>query len=442
MLAIAHKRLGLEAFGFAQVGIAAVEFCIPWIAFGYNQFGSIRLGHLSPGSRAEGALLSNVLTLKWLHSIICAGVLIAVCLALPEYGSYLSLALMGSVILFLAAIELLWYQVGRQRLVGYGLFVLGAKVLSLGLAYLLVDGPEDASTFAILTLSAGGITCLLTFLFYFQGIQWQRPSLDGMRRLFWSSRSFTMVAIYAVAVDRIDLMAVQHFFGFHDAGLYGGLLRLNNVIVQLVWAIGLVFFSEAIIARTTRELDKHVKMSLFGLASLLFPIVTGIWFTEQNIATMIYGPDFNAPYSVLSVLVLGDIGIVWTMVAGQQVLQIKNQIKHLLTAMILGLGTFTGCLWAFGLDNGLVGVAVSQASGKLVTGFTVLIMARRWLLELPGRNLWRPLLPSLIMGVALQVLGGFQWGLAATIFSGASIYMACYLVVNGGYLRRTILKAG
>lgn len=426
ILSLAQKKLGLEAFGFAQVAIALIEFCIPFISFGYNQWGSIELGKVSRGSKEEGEHISNIVMLKVCHSLLIFLTLIGGCLIVDSYHKYLLIIVSLGYVLFFTAIELLWVQIGTQKLTSYGFFTVISKLLALALILMLVHLPEHAILFSVLSLSANAMTCLGTFLYCFKSIRWQKPSFHAMRRIFLNSKSFALITIYAVFIERIDLIAAERFLDPSTVGIYAGILRINNTILQFIWILGLVLFSESITAKSDRDLNNHIKLSIFAFSTLLAPVCFGVWFVDKELVTLIFDEKFAEYASILSLMIIGNIGSVLILVYGQQVLQIKGAVNKMFGSMIIGMLSFILFLSLF--NNSAYAITIAQIISKFIAGIGMIYFAKKWLKSLPLIEAFRPIISASFMATCLYFLPPleFYW----VIIIGAIIYIVSLWLLN------------
>ena len=60
----AQKTLGVPGLGFAQFGITVIEITIPFITFGYNNYGIVKAGQIKDDPEAVGRLIGKIMLMK------------------------------------------------------------------------------------------------------------------------------------------------------------------------------------------------------------------------------------------------------------------------------------------------------------------------------------------------------------------------------------------
>lgn len=431
MLSLAQKRLGLEAFGMSQVAISLIESAVPFVAFGYGQYGSIKFRDIKRKSKEEGALVTDICFLRFFHGICASVCLWIFTLALPSYHIYSSSVLVLSSILFLSAIDLLWVQIATQKMAAFGILSFFSKILTLIFTFFLVVHPEDAFTYSFLSLASSGLICFLTFCYCFSSISWQKPSLTRMKQVFIASKGFSLIAIYVVFIDRVDLFVAQSFLGLEQAGIYSSILRINGTLIQLLSVLGMIFLSETLLSQSKKDLTKWVSLSLHGFLFLLFPLFIGSFFTDKQIAAFIYGADFAAPSYLLSIFIFGDLGNILTIVFGQQILQLHKRSLPVIISMLSATLLFLSLCFLFRTSLDLKQIALIQAMSKLLGAFILFAASRRFIDKLSYKQILRPLVPALIMGGCLFVFLK-ESDLFLKIGLGCCFYLLSYMILNKG----------
>lgn len=227
-LYFAQKRLGVTAFGFAQFGIAVIEMAIPFITFGYNNYGSVLLGQMQGQPQAIKALIGRIVCAKLLHFFLVSSALLAFVFYSPAYHEYFQLILALSFMLFLSATELLWLSIGVQKYAYVSLYSAIGKILSLVLIIFYVHSSADAILFAALVFLANAVVNLGTMGYGLMHFGMAMPQWRDIKDLFKASREFAAIAVLMIFLDRIDMFVVEYLFGDHELGFYAAASRLNH----------------------------------------------------------------------------------------------------------------------------------------------------------------------------------------------------------------------
>ena len=432
VLAIGQRRLVIENLGFALMGVTLLEFCIPFITFGYSQYGSIQWGKLTADSDRR-QLVRDLWALRSLHALVAFLVLMGLCAWSAEYRPYLSLILALSFILVLSAMECAWIQVATQKIAFFGLFNIIAKVASLICIYLWVQTPADATAYAIFVLGMNGLVCLLTIVSCRNWISMGRPHFSLLLPIVNRVKGYAVVAIWMVWMDRVDLLWVNHRFGPHEVGLYAGASRLNQALLQLVWILAWAFFSEAVVTIGKKALSHHLQLATFMVFSLLAPISVGIFFFAPDFLRILVGPAYEPMALPLSLLVVGSIGTAGILLLGQQVLQLRESVGKMFVALAVG-GLVSGLIFVMAPSHwGMTGVAAGQLIGKLAAVSLMLYWGRPFLDRLPWSEMGTCIAPAALMGLGLYFCPQPHWGPRFLLALG--IYGVSFLGMNQRRLR-------
>jgi O-antigen/teichoic acid export membrane protein len=432
ILSIGQRRLGIESFGFAMVGVTLLEFSFPFITFGYNQYGTIQWGKIAADEERR-QLVRDLWALKSIHAFVALLVLVVMCATSTEYRPYLTLVLALSFSLWLSVVECLWIQVATQKIAVFGVFNIIAKVASFLCIYMWVNTPADSAAYAIFILGANCLVCVLTTVASRKWISFGRPRFSLFWPIFTRVKGYAAVAIWMIWMDRLDLLWVNHQLGLHEVGLYAGASRLNQALLQLIWILSWVFFSEAVVAVGKKSLSHHLQLATFTVFSLLAPIVVGIFFFAKDFLTLLVGPAYEGMALPLSLLVVGSVGTAGILLLGQQVLQLREAVGKMFAALTVGFFVTT-LIFVFATPHwGMVGVAAGQLGGKIVAAALMIYWARPFLTRLPWREVGTCFGPAAFMGLGLFLFPQSHWIPRMLLAFGT--YGVSFLAMNHRRLR-------
>lgn len=434
VLHFAQKALGVKAFGLSQYGIALVEIAIPFVIFGYHNYGAVLVGQVSKEPGKIARLISNITCLKLLHAVVTLGFMTLVLGASEVYRPYLPMMLALSFVMFTGAFDCFWTHLGVQKFAWVQGFIGVGKIISLVLVVLLVTHPEDSALYAALTFLANSCLHLATFVYCTKRFGIARPRWSEMTQLFVRARPYALVVILGIFADRLDWILVERLFGLRETGLYAGSARLNHSVFQLFNAITLSFFAEMLVCHDKKSLTRHFELGLWVMTSLFAPVLVGMIFVGRDVLGLIYGADFVGQEAPLLALLastwFGTLGAMLSL----QILQIRGATKPVLWALVAGTTVMTALIPALAQTLQLVGVAVSVLVGKALSAGLMLIAARRYLSQLPWGAVLRPMLAAAVMGLVLAGLGEMTF--AKTVLVGGLSFAPVYLLLNWAYLRR------
>ena len=434
ILHFAQSRLGLAAFGYAQFGLAAMEMAIPFITFGYNNYGAIQVGQHRDDPAYISSLMSNIITLKLLHALVIFGMLIYMAAYVPGYTEYLPLFLSLGFVLFFAAGETLWVQMGIQRMALAGLFTGIARFTSLGLILLMISRPQDAILYAALTLGSNAMICLMTMTYCFAKFRLTRPRLRDMKTIAAGSLMFAIVSILITFLDRFDILLAEKFFGSDGAGLYAGAARLNHSFLQIVNVIVISFFSEMVAIKDEKALARHLRLGVGLVMFAIVPTIVGTWYIGADLLQLIMGAsEFRAMNPTLCLLLISTLAESFVLIFGFQILLLHGKARRMVLGMLLGALCALAAATALAKTNGLLGIAAGALLGKGVAATVITVLALPFMSHFPLGEIAKALLAGLIMFVALLLLpADHRW---VSVFGAAAIYLLAQGGLNFNILR-------
>jgi O-antigen/teichoic acid export membrane protein len=429
ILHVALKRLGVERFGYAQFGISLVDFMLPLVTFGYQIFGSIEIGRLKSKITDVEQLVSDIFYLKLIHATVAFTLLMLFVGLSPHYQEYLSITAALGFILFFTAIELNHVHLGNQKMTLLGLFIGVAKIISLFAILLVVQDANDAIWYAVLTVGANAIVCLCTTVYGLQIYRLRPPSLPSMKRVFRQALPFAGVLLLLSVAEKFDMFVANAFLGNVGAGLYAGPVRIAQSVYSAVMAVALVFFSEMVALKDREAFTRHAFLAFWVVFTMMSPLACGIWFVDSELLTFIMGNDeYRGHGRVLSILVTGMAAHALIVVFGFQVLLLKNAKKKLALSMSIGTVICVAGSFLLGSYAGLIGIAVATLLAKVVSGGLMTYFAKSYLEGLPWKELWRSVVPALMMAFCLYIVN--VDGLVINILLGGLVFCVLALWLN------------
>jgi O-antigen/teichoic acid export membrane protein len=425
---VAKARLGLEAFGTAQFGIAFVETCIPRVAFGYRIYGSLEVGANRDRPEAVGSAVSSVMTLRFLH-LVASLAIIALLIAQPAYAGKRAVIAAVSFLLLAAAIETDFVHYGSQTVGVRNVLSMIAKVASMAGVVAFVRAPGDLVLYAVLSCSFALVLAAQSLVYNLRRITWVTPQLGRLKTAFRAALPHAVYIILMTLSDRFDVLLAEHFFGDRGTGLYAGQVRLMQSVSTAIGALGIVFFSESLATPAGEAYERRIAQSLWVLVAVVAPVAVGAQFAGSGILDLMYGADVASYAVVLRWLAWGALCQAGIHVFGTQVLLIRGRVAALnciLGAAILGGAALAWLAGAHGL--GLGGIAAGSFACKVTAAFFCILLGSRLLSAFPWRELAGALLPAALMGGVLALAGPQSIWIEIAI--GVVVYGAAFVICN------------
>lgn len=397
---VAQQRLGIEKLGYALFGISVIELLIPFIIYGYNQYGVIAAGR-EPSSTAR--LISGITVLKSIHTIVLVCGLFAFFRYVPAYQSYFSLIMTLSVLLGFATLDMLWVQAASQKVSVSNFFIGICRMITLLLILFFIKNSQDAILFALLSLTGNALVNTFSMLYSVHKFGLVTPDWKSIKQIFIASSPYSLIIILGVFAERIDIFFAEHFGGLKGAGYYACCARLGHSLTQIANTIIAAFFSEMVVLKDKESLNAHMRMSTWVLLFFISPIVFGVWFVAGDILNFIFDDSFRSIESLLGWLLLSTAFSLIASSFGQQVLLLSGQVKSYAKALAIGI-LISSVLAYFVGGRSLYAIAIAMCIGKFFTMLIVLYATRKTLVEFPLSILVRTIVPGMVMAFVLYCL--------------------------------------
>ncbi len=432
----AARAVGVQGFGVAQFGLWLLEFAMFFTAFGYQDIGALQVGPKRDDGKFLATVIGETLVLRLGHMLVAGATMWALLDWLPAYGAYRHVLLALSFMLFTSALDMTFVLVATQRLLVINALMVIGKVASLVAIIMLVDSGDDAVRYAVLSAAANGFVSLASFVLTVgrYGLRW--PSRAALKSRLLLASPYALHIFLLQITERFDMFLVEHFSGQVGAGLYAAPARLVQSFVPLTITMSGVFFSE-IVGATDREARfRHTWLALRLMLLTFLPLVVGVWFVDDWILALVFGPEFQGMGRVFSVLMLTIVGQLLIQIFGRQVLMLEGRVgamNRVLTAAAL-VGMVSGVYLVS--HFGLVGGALASVGARLFAGVVMLVLARAIFVGRSVRDLWSALAPCLLMAAVLTWCSGFDLALLGTLAVGALSYVVAAALFNFRELSR------
>lgn len=439
-------RIGYESFGIAQFGISLVELSVPFITFGYHDYASIRVGQSKERGEEIRQVFTHTLLLKLLHALCLILVLVGLFSFDFGFERYQTLVLALSFTIVGNALDASWMNIGLQKIPLMSAIIVLSKVVSLLGIVFFINNSNDAILYAVLHCLANTLVNLATFGVFVRRYPLVKPkSFARIKAAFKQTLPFASIAILNILFIRIDWIMVQSLFADMGTGYYAGPVRINNAVYSFLTAIGMVFFSEALLCKDKEQVSQHYHSALFVLSFLLVPFLAFCLFFEKGILSLLLGEVQDQQYGLLFIQAAGNIGAVGITLYGLQILATKGETKKIILALSLGLLVSVVLFFIFKntvILRTLWGISFAMLSGKIISAFILAIFSRPYL----ERLIYSSCLKNVAAG-ALVVLLGYALSLPLASYHfllqiGAlgSFYVLLCFAVNRGILLKLLGK--
>ncbi len=172
-------------------------------------------------------------------------------------------------------------------------------------------------------------------------------------------------------MSRIDVLLLGPMTNLYEVGLYGAAFRLTYLLSfpqVVLMTVVTPLFSEAFVEKRAQGVARLLKWSIaFGLATTV-PVVVVLVIFGEEIMTLIFGQEYAAATTVLTVLAIGQTAAALTIpFSAMLMMGGRERLFGALTAAALTLNV-TLCLALIPLLGALGAALASAATSMLLLG--------------------------------------------------------------------------
>lgn len=433
------------ARGVAFVGTAYLARVLGPAAFGALGFAGAVCGYLAlaisagvadAGAKAvaqrpaaAAALAVGVTTVR----VAIAGALL---LALVSLAAVVPLAPATRVVLAFTALTFLslaldtsWVYKGLEAGHRVGAAVIGAQVLYVGLAVLVVRRPDDVARVPLAQF-AGELAAALWLLLPLARRAHGRPDVRVGWAVVRGSGPLGLARVLRTVIFSFDVVLLGVLSDVHAVGLYTAAYRVCYLVLAVAVAVHAAYLPG--LTRAAADggpaLSAVAARSLAAALTIGTPAVVGGAFLAGPILLVLFGADYAGAAWALRFVLL-SIGCIFASLAAHNVLVALG--RPWLEVRVVGLAAATNVVLnlvlipRYGIAG--AGLATALAEGVVLAGTAVALRrlgVRPWRAELA-----RPILAGALMGAVLMALGPPQ-SLPVGLVAGTSVYL-CALAALG-----------
>lgn len=414
-LSVAQKRLGLGGLGSALFSLSILEVTVPLIVFGYTYLGAMRLPRMLHDKAAQGQLVSQVIALRLLHACLAASGLLLASYVIDSWQEHRPILFALLPFLFVAAIDLTFFNFGSQQMGRLSIWVGLFKLISLVGVLGFVRGPDDADVFAVLMLAANGAVSIASALWIMPHLSFQRIRWRECFKLLSQATGYALVVFLYPLFERFDVLVVEKTLSPELLGSYTAPWRLVMSLVPMFMVIAHTFLSENLAEKNQEGVARGAHQALYLSLMLTVPVVFASPFVSPDILAFVFEDSLRSSASLFTIFSASILAEVFVCILGMQILLLSGDLRYL--AMALFVGIFLGSGLAFMAQEayGAVGCALAALVGRVITVALIALRITSILKTLPWSDYLAIPLSACAMGAVLSVLPShwhFVWHIA------------------------------
>ena len=302
------RVLGPGRFGLLALGGALTGYFAKLAIYGFDITGTRAVAVVAGDAKSVWHVYSTIMACRAALMAASLPVLVAIVFATPQFRAYYPLYLINILAIVGLGLSPNWLFQGLQRMKFVAWSDYGAKVVSLGLIFLLVRSSSDYLLAA--AIQAGAFTvaaCIgLAFAFVVLKVRLVRPAWAGMRRAMSEASPvfFSNVATGVIHSTNTVLLGVVSTPD--EVGCYDAAVRLVVAAGALTAPFFASFYPHMSIlaAKSPAHALSFFRRRVLWVAA---PFLLGsavLYLAAPEIVRIIYGPRFAEAALLLRVLAL------------------------------------------------------------------------------------------------------------------------------------------
>lgn len=251
-------------------------------------------------------------------------------------------------------------------------------------------------------------------LLYAHFVRTHIPKLDiiaGFRSLEWplvrnilvAAVPFAMLVGFSTIYNRIDVVLITKFLGYHETGLYAAAYKFFDLIgffpSVVSFSLYPVYASLMVkndLATVRIMFEKYLRLMI----ALGAPLAIAGSILAKPIIALLAGDEFIAAAPVLSVLVFAPAILFVYIVANSLVISQLTKLAVWVTAINVAINVIGNIILLPRI--GIMGAAIMTVASEFVQGAFYFYVIRSRIIKFRAMHfIWQPVLASLVMGSVL-----------------------------------------
>lgn len=259
-------------------------------------------------------------------------------------------------------------------------------------------------------------------------------------RAFRSAAPYATIGILGMFMTNIDIYFLGRFMDSEAVGLYSAALRPVTLLYLLPAFLTIAIFPMMNKYVSDNNNDALKNLSERGISATLafaIPLAVGGLVMGGSLIHNIFGAEYSGSIASFKILILTVIPIFPGMILSHMLFSKDSRVSPVKVSV-------TGAVINVILDIilipmlGIIGSAIATLSAQLAMNSLLFFEARKVSrISLP-RGLWKTVLASIIMGIAVHSLLFAGWNTLLIIFTGAMIYVGLLYVLKEKLLAEII----
>ena len=367
ILRYARINLGITYFGHAQFSLIFIESIAPLLSLGSSLLGAIKINRSSNLNNSDSSSFTFNLIFAKLINLLLISVILILFILNSDLYQYRWYILCSSILLISTVFETDFVHLGNQTMIKRNIFIIIGKIVGLISVVFFVRKETDIYLYIIISCLPLCLLSLFSFINNLKYIKLKIPSLYNLINLYKECAPYALLFFLFTFIDRFDFFMIKIFYSNYEVGIYASHLRIVQAVSNSLISLGLLFFSESLVARTKEQTKKIFEYDFSSLLVIYPPILILSLFFANDILYFIFDTKHGNMSDLQPILLFGSLLSQIVLLFGIRILMVKGNIKKVNIVTIFSI--LIGIISSFFLkDNfSLYGIAFGQLISKFIS---------------------------------------------------------------------------
>ena len=336
-----HKlgAAGIGAFSFCN---SIISYFLLLAALGIDTY-AVREGQaVIEDKQRLTQFISEVYTINVIMTLISYILLGLLALTWVRLAGYREILFLLSISIAMTTIGADWVNTLLEDFLYITLRFIGIQVFCLLMLVILVKGPEDIYKYALISALAAVGGNVLNIWYIRRRIPFHlvlKPNIKKhIRPMITLFSNSLAIKIYLIAdITILGILMTDQYVGYYTVAskVYTAVKEMINAMILVTVPRFSFYISHGQMENYKQSFNGVVN----GVATLMFPSITGLIFQSENIVYFLGGPEYIAGADALKILSLAMFFAVGACLLAQSVMIPYKQERHYLKATIMSAVT-------------------------------------------------------------------------------------------------------
>lgn len=264
------------------------------------------------------------------------------------------------------------------------------KAISIILMFVLIREKSDYPMYAVVNVFADGGAQLINFVLSFKYIKWKRYKKYEIKKHISPLFVFCLTNVVHLIYTNLDIIMLEHVSGIYDVGIYNMALRIENILLSIVTALGVVILPQLSVAIKERRYDDF---NMLNKKALNYTVVIALFFVgvfeivAPEIVRILGGSEYEDAVILLRILLIVLLVAGIANISGLQILIPLGKEKEFLMSVVWGAVVDFGLNVLLIKQLGNRATAISTVCAEIIVLIVQLLYLKKNKIDLPKLNI-------------------------------------------------------